>query len=117
MISNNLKEQIKYSDFTKLDMRVGKVLFAEDIPKSNKLLRLSVDFGALGELRVLSGIKKWYLPEDLTEKKFVFLVNLEPREMLGLKSEAMILAVDSAAKKRPFLISVDSNVASGSPVL
>jgi len=117
MISNNLKEQIKYSDFTKLDMRVGKVLFAEDIPESNKLLKLSVDFGDLGELQVLSGIKKWYLPEDLIGEKFVFLVNLEPREMLGLKSEAMILAVDSADEGRPFLFPVDPDTAPGSKVL
>lgn len=117
MVSDNLKELIKYTDFAKLDMRIGKVVSAEDILESDRLLKLSVDFGSLGEFQVLSGIKKWYSPKDLIEEKFVFIVNLEPREMFGLKSEAMILGIDSADEKRPILFPVEPTIASGSPVL
>jgi len=117
MVSSNIKDQIKYSDFVKLDMRVGNVLSAEDILESSKLLKLSVDFGDLGKRQVLSGIKKWYLPDDLIDKSFIFVVNLEPRKMLGLESNGMILAIDSADEGRPFLFSVESGVAPGSRVL
>lgn len=106
----DLKEEIDFKDFSKLDMRVGKVLSVSFIDGSAKLLRLIVDFGDLGERQILSGIKEWYSPEDLVNNNYVFVVNLEPREMFGYRSEGMILAVDSSGKDAPQLLSVNSGV-------
>jgi len=89
-----VKPMIKFEDFEKLDLRVGKIVKVEDHPNADKLYKMKVDFGA--ETRqVLAGIRPWYKPEDLKNKQAVFIVNLEPREIRGEKSEAMILAAES----------------------
>lgn len=89
---------ITIDDFLKLDIRVGTVLQAEEVPGSEKLIKQRVDFGELGERQILSGIKKWYKPEQLVGKQFVYVVNLEPRMMMGLESQGMILC---AGSKKP----------------
>ncbi len=73
-------------------MAAGKVLSAEKVEGSPKLLRLSVDFGEAAPRQVLSGIAKSFQPEDLIGKTFVFVINLEPRSIMGMESQAMILA-------------------------
>jgi len=82
--------EIVYDDFAKLDMRVGKILSAEKIEKSKKLLKLQVDIGV--EVRtVLSGIAEQFSPEDVVGKKVVLLANLQPRKMMSIESQGMIL--------------------------
>jgi methionyl-tRNA synthetase len=88
-----MKEIISYDDFAKLDMRVVKVLTAEPMPKSKKLLRLTVDTG-LGNKTVLSGVAEHFKPEDLIGKQVVMLINLAPRKMMGVDSEGMILMAE-----------------------
>lgn len=97
---------INFDDFLKVKMAVGKVVSAEKLEKSPKLLRLSVDFGETEEVtneagevskilkprQVLSGIAKTFLPEELIGKSFAFVINLEPRQIMGMESQAMILA-------------------------
>lgn len=78
-------------DFTKLEFKVGTVLEASDIEGSDRLLKLIVDVGEEKRRQILSGIKQWYSPEDLADKQFVFITNLEPRMMMGLESQGMIL--------------------------
>ena len=87
--------EISLEDFLKVDVRAGKVLAAEEVAGSEKLLRLRVDFGELGEKQVLSGIKAWYTPEEIEGKVYPFVVNLPPVKMMGLVSEAMIVAATS----------------------
>lgn len=104
---------ITTEDFKKVEMRAGKIVSAEPIEGSEKLLRLSVDFGPTfaeapdiaealpgkpaGEGRdirqVLSGIAKYVRPEDLVGTVCAFVTNLEPRQMMGMESQAMIMAV------------------------
>ena len=85
---------ISYDDFAKLDIRVGKILEAEKVEGTDKLLKLKVDIGE-EERQVIAGIAKSYEPEDLIGKESVFLINLEPRKIRGLESQAMIIiAVD-----------------------
>jgi methionyl-tRNA synthetase len=85
-----IRPEVVYDDFAKLDMRVGKVLSAEKIEKSKKLLKLQVDIGV--ETRtVLSGIAEQFTPEDVVGKKVIFLANLQPRKMMGIDSQGMIL--------------------------
>lgn len=88
-----MKELITYDDFAKLDMRVVKVLAAEPMPKSKKLLKLTVDTG-LGQRTVLSGVAEHFKPEDLIGKQVVMLINLAPRKMMGIDSEGMILMAE-----------------------
>jgi methionyl-tRNA synthetase len=88
-----MKDIITYDDFAKLDMRVVKVLAAEAMPKSKKLLKLTVDTG-LGKRTVLSGVSEYFKPEDLIGKQVVMLINLAPRKMMGIDSEGMILMAE-----------------------
>lgn len=103
---------INYDDFAKVELRVGTILEAEDIEGSDKLLKLQVDFGD-EKRQILSGIKQWYKPEKLIGKQAVFVVNLEPRQMMGLESNGMILCADS---EKPVLLKPSSKVASGSKI-
>jgi methionyl-tRNA synthetase len=96
--------KISYDDFAKVEMKVGKILKAEPIPKSDKLLKLSVDFAEgitpenpMGTPRqILSGIAKYFPdPNLLVGKKCMFVTNLAPRQMMGQESNGMILAVST----------------------
>ncbi|MFA7252858.1 MAG: hypothetical protein WC027_03305 [Candidatus Paceibacterota bacterium] len=87
-------EKIKYEDFKKVEIKIGKILSAEKIENSDKLLKLSVDFAEGEPRQIVSGISK-YFPETtaLIGKKCAFVTNLEPRALMGLESNGMILAV------------------------
>ncbi len=87
------KPLISLDDFKKLDLRIGKILSAERVPQTDKLLRLSVDLGEGGSRQIVSGIAAYF--PDLTEligKECLFVANLEPRVIRGLESQGMILA-------------------------
>lgn len=86
-----LAPQIEFDDFLKPDLRVAKVLECEVVPKSKKLLKLQLDLG-FEKRQVLSGIAKFYKPEDLIGKKLVMVANLKPRMMGGEESNGMVLA-------------------------
>ena len=83
---------ITFEEFSKVELVVGTVLEASEVPGSEKLIKQIVDFGELGKRQILSGIKKWYTPDVLIGRQFMFIVNLEPRVMLGLESQGMLLA-------------------------
>lgn len=89
-----MKPLITYQDFEKLDLRIGKIINCEPKEGSKKLLRLTVDFGSEGKRTILSGIAEYYNPESLMEKLFVFIINLEPRKIMGEESQGMILAAE-----------------------
>jgi methionyl-tRNA synthetase len=84
--------KISIDDFAKVEMRVGTILSAEPVEGSEKLLKLSVDFGEASPRQVLSGIAKWIAPESLVGQQRPFVTNLAPRPIMGLESQAMILA-------------------------
>jgi methionyl-tRNA synthetase len=86
---------VNYEDFTKLDIRIGKVLTCEDIPKTQNLLKISVDIGEKSPRTIISGIKDWYRSEDLIGKFILVLTNLKPRTLFGVKSDGMLLAADA----------------------
>lgn len=87
------KENVTFDDFEKLDIRVGKVKVCEKVPKSSKLLRFELEVG--NETRqILSGIAKYYKPEDLVGKNVLFIANFPPRKMMGLESNGMILSAE-----------------------
>ncbi|PIT91060.1 hypothetical protein COU17_02410 [Candidatus Kaiserbacteria bacterium CG10_big_fil_rev_8_21_14_0_10_49_17] len=84
---------ISYDDFAKLEARIGKVVDAEKVPDTDKLLKLSVDVGEEKPRQIISGIAEHVSPEDIIGKSYPFLVNLEPRVIRGHESQGMILAV------------------------
>ena len=92
---------INFDDFQKVEIQIGTIIEAVSVENSEKLLKLTVDFGE-EKRQVLSGIAKFYSPEDLLNKQFPFVTNLEPRQIMGLESQAMILAAgDEASLLQP----------------
>lgn len=90
-----IKPVVSYDDFEKLDIRVGKIITCERVKKANKLLKFTIDDGSGKERTIVSGIAKFYNPEDLVGKSVCFIANFEPRKLMGVTSEGMILsAVD-----------------------
>ncbi|RJP46199.1 MAG: methionine--tRNA ligase subunit beta [Armatimonadetes bacterium] len=102
---------ITIDDFLKLELKVGTVIQVEDVPGSDKLLRLMVDLGEEIPRQILSGIKQWYKPEKLVGKQFIFIANLEPRQIMGMESQGMILCANG--KKKPVCIKPVTRVSPG----
>jgi methionyl-tRNA synthetase len=89
-----LKETIQYDDFAKMDIRIGTILEAEKLPKSDKLLKFLIDDG-FEKRTILSGIAKHFSPEEMIGKQITFLANLAPRKMMGIESNGMILMAEN----------------------
>jgi methionyl-tRNA synthetase len=83
--------EIVFDTFTKIDIRVGMIAKAERIPKSEKLLKLEIDFGSLGLRQIVAGIGRDYAPEALLGIQILAVVNLVPRAVFGVDSHGMIL--------------------------
>lgn len=94
----HLAEEISFDEFQKLDLRIGKITEAAQIPNSKKLIKIMVDFGS--ETRqAVAGLLKYYQPEELVGKKCVFLLNLQRRMLAGVESQCMILAAEDTEGK------------------
>lgn len=105
---------ISIDDIKKLDMRLGRVLVAEAVPDSDKLIRFELDFGEEQPRQILSAIREWYTePEALVGKMMLFVINLEPRMIRGLESQGMLLAV---GEDKPVFLIPEEVVAPGSKV-
>lgn len=107
------EELITIEDFAKIKMRVGKVLEAEKVEKSDKLLKLKVSLGD-EERTIVSGIAQYYNPQDLIGKYVIVLANLKPRKIFGIESHGMLLAAKDG--ERLTVLTVDKDVDVGSPV-
>jgi methionine--tRNA ligase beta chain len=105
---------ISFEDFKKLDLRVGKIINVEEILASKKLLKLTVDFGT-EKRQAIAGIKQYYKPEELIDKKFVFVLNLEPRKIFGEESNCMILAAEDE-NGNVILLQPEKDIKEGSKV-
>ncbi len=97
---------IDIEHFAQVALRVGRILEAEQVPKSKKLLKLLVDLGEESKRQILSGIAEHYTPEQLVGKSIVVVANLKPAQFMGLESQGMILAVDNG--ERVTVIEVDA---------
>ena len=104
---------ISYDDFTKLDLRVAKILKIEKISGKTKIVKGEIDLG--DETRnVIIGGAEFYEPDDLVGKTVIVVANLEPKKMAGVESNAMLLAAD--INDKPFWLTVDSEVPSGTKI-
>lgn len=111
---SNLKSQIQYDDFAKLDLKVGTITAAEKVAKADKLLKLEVDLG-FEKRTIVSGIALHFNPENIIGKQVVIVANLAPRKMKGIESNGMILMAEDADGKLKF-INPDEATINGSPV-
>ncbi len=112
---------ISIDDFKKIDLRVGKILAAERVEGSDKLIKLQVDLGedpstgsGLGKRQILAGVGTIYEPATLVDKEVIIVANLEPRKMMGLESNGMLLAASD--ELGPVLIMPESEVKPGTGI-
>ncbi|MEM2780821.1 MAG: methionine--tRNA ligase subunit beta [Candidatus Bathyarchaeia archaeon] len=106
--------EITFEEFQKLDMRVGKVLEANQIPGSRNLIRMIVDFGT-EKRQAVAGLLKWYKPENLVGKKFAFILNLQRRKFMGVESQCMILAAEDD-RGNVVVLQPEKDIAEGSKI-
>ena len=104
---------INYDDFAKVELKIAKVLAVEPVEGSEKLLKLQVDLGT-EQRQILSGIAKWYAPDQLVGKQVVIVANLEPRMMMGLESNGMLLAANG--ESGPVILMPERDVPPGTGI-
>ncbi|OGM21697.1 methionine--tRNA ligase subunit beta [Candidatus Woesebacteria bacterium RIFCSPHIGHO2_01_FULL_38_9] len=104
---------VTIEDFQKLDIRIAKVVKVEEIVGADKLLKLTLDVGELGERTIAAGIKEFYTSDELIGKLIVYLANLEPKILKGVESQGMLLAADSG---EPVILQPEKDVAPGSKI-
>ena len=117
-----MSELITYDDFKKIDLRVAKILKAERVEGSDKLIRLQIDVGdpsassgqGLGQRQLVAGIGTIYEPKILVGKQIIIVANLEPRKLMGHESQGMLLAAND--ELGPVLIVPESEVPSGTGI-
>jgi methionyl-tRNA synthetase len=97
------KEETTFEDFTKMDIRTGKIISAEKVEKADKLLKLIVDIG-LDQRTVVSGIAKHYKPEEVIGKTVQILINLAPRKIRGIESQGMVLMAENEQGELSFMV-------------
>ena len=108
------KENIQFEDFMKMDIRVGKIIAAEKVAKTKKLMKLTVDTG-IDQRTIVSGIAEHYIPEEVIGRQVSVLINLEPKPLKGIVSQGMILMAENADGTLSF-VSPDKEVKPGSEV-
>ena len=111
-----MSERIPFSDFQKLDLRVGTIVDVQNHPKADKLYVLKVDFGE-SELRtIVAGLRSHYTHEQLKDRQAIFVTNLEPVNLRGVESNGMILAASNEEKTDVFFLRPEKQIKAGSKV-
>jgi methionyl-tRNA synthetase len=109
--------QAKFEDWEKLDLRVAEIKSAEDIEGADKLWKLTLDVGELGERTICAGIKEFYSQEKLIGKKIIYFSNLKPRKMRGIESQGMLLAASNEDNSKVVLVNPKKEVSIGSEII
>ncbi len=109
-----LSTDIPFDEFKKLDLRVGKITEASQIPGSRNLIKMTVDFGT-EQKQAVAGLLQWYKPEDLVGKKGAFILNLQHRTMIGVESQCMIFAAEDG-KGNVVILQPEKDIAEGSKI-
>ena len=109
-----IKEEINYDDFMKMDLRVGEILTADPVPKSNKLLKFTVDTG-LDHRIIVSGVAKHFSSQEMIGKKVTVLLNLAPRNIMGINSQGMLLFAENE-DGRLKLVAPDTSATNGADI-
>ena len=106
-------DNISYDDFSKLDLRVAKIISTEKIPDKSRIIKGTISLGDEERVVIIGGAQ-FYEPEDLIGKTVIVVANLEPKKMAGVESDAMLLAAD--VDDRPFWLTVDEDVPEGTMI-
>jgi methionyl-tRNA synthetase len=106
--------EISFDEFQKLDLRVGEIIEANQIPSSRSLIRMIVDFGT-EKRQAVAGLLQWYKPEDLVGKKCAFILNLQRRKLMGVESQCMIFAAEDE-KGNVVVLQPEKDIAQGSKI-
>ena len=96
------KEEVSYDDFSKMDIRVARILAAEKVPKTDKLIKLELDTG-IDKRTVVSGISEYFKPDEIIGKQVCILANLAPRKLRGIVSHGMVLLAEDTQGKLIFV--------------
>jgi len=105
---------ISFEEFQKLDLRIGKVVSAERVEGSKNLIKMEVDFGS-EQRQAVAGLAQYYKPDELVGKKYMFILNLEPKKLMGIESRCMIFAADDG-KGNIVLLKPEKDIEEGSKV-
>ena len=103
-------DNISYDDFSKLELRVAKIISTEKIPEKSRIIKGTISLGDEERVVIIGGAQ-FYEPEDLIGKTVIVVANLEPKKMAGVESNAMLLAAD--VDDKPFWLTVDEDVSAG----
>ena len=103
-------DNISYDDFSKLELRVAKIISIEKIPEKSRIIKGTISLGDEERVVIIGGAQ-FYEPEDLIGKTVIVVANLEPKKMAGVESNAMLLAAD--VDDKPFWLTVDEDVPAG----
>ena len=114
-VKQEIKPEIEFDDFAKVDIRIAKVIASEKVEKSKKLLKLTVKVGD-EERTVVSGISNYYSPEELVGKKLAMIVNLKPVKLCGIESQGMIICAEDEKAGVVSYLSPEKDVIEGSKV-
>ena len=106
--------EISFEEFQKLDLRIGKIIEANQISGSRNLIKMIVDFGD-EKRQAVAGLLQWYKPEDLVGKKCAFILNLQKRKMIGVESQCMIFAAEDD-KGNVVVLQPEKDIAEGSRI-
>ena len=106
--------EISFEEFQKLDLRIGKIIEANQIPGSRNLIRMIVDFGT-EKRQAVAGLLQYYKAENLAGRKCVFILNLQRRKMMGVESQCMILAAEDE-KGNVIVLQPEKDIAEGSRI-
>ena len=113
-VGGSLSIEIPFDEFQKLDLRIGKIVEAAQIPGSRNLIKMMIDFGT-EKRQAVAGLLKWYKPEDLVGKKCAFILNLQHRVMMGVESQCMIFAAEDEAGN-VVVLQPEKDIAEGSKI-
>jgi len=111
-----MTEKIPFTDFQKVDLRVGTILEIENHPKADKLYVLKVDLGEEQPRIIVAGLRTHYTHEDLKGKQAIFVANLEPINLRGIESNGMILAASNEEKTKVFFLKPEKQIKPGSKI-
>ena len=109
-------EWIEYTDFKKLDLRVGTVTQVERVPDTDKLYQMKVDVGDGKEIQIVSSIVPYYREEELLDTKIIVLMNLKPTRFRGVLSEGMLLAAETDDDSECVLLTTEREIANGTKI-
>ena len=107
---------VEFSDWNKLDLRVGQIVEVEDIEGADKLYKMVIDIGSK-KRTVCAGLKPYYSKDELKDKKIILFVNLAPRTLRGIESKGMILAAVNEKESEVILVSPEKDIEIGSKVM